>query len=204
MNLTARFGEAVQFALTAHAGQLRKGTPVPYAAHLLAVAGIVLDYGGDEDQAIAALLHDCIEDCGIDAAQIRARFGDAVAGMVVSCSDSMEKDPSRKPPWLARKKAYLEHLQTADGPALLVSTADKLHNARSILRDFRKMGDRVWERFKASKEETLWYYDALVRIFQAKGAHKMLADELSRTVADLRGLAQAPPSADCNGGGTAV
>lgn len=191
MKLTARFNRAMQFALTAHSGQLRKGTRIPYTAHLLTVAGIVLDYGGDNNAAMAALLHDCIEDCGVSARRIRKLFGRKVADIVVACSDSLEKDPSRKLPWKIRKETYLAHLKTASRPELLVSAADKLHNSQSILRDFRRHGNEVWKRFHASKSETFWYYDSLVKIFRVRGCHLMLVDELARTVAELRRLAWA-------------
>ncbi len=194
MNLTERFNEAMQFALAVHSGQLRKGTDVPYASHLLAVASIVLEYGGDEDLAIAALLHDSIEDRGIDEGEIRRRFGDDVAGIVTGCSDSFVKDPTKKLPWATRKKGYLRHLETASDSVLLVSMADKLHNIRSILKDFREIGDAIWGRFNASKGETLWFYSSMLEIFQKRGRHKELLGEFSRTVANLQTLAEARQS----------
>ena len=186
MKLSPLFEEALQFALAAHKNQLRKGTQVPYVSHLLAVASIVLDYGGDEDEAIAALLHDSVEDCGVDLEEIRMRFGDKVSNIVSACSDSFERNPSKKAPWQERKEAYLRHLQTAPPPVLRVSAADKLHNARSIVKDYREIGDEVWKRFKAGGSQTLWYYEALVRIFTARGEHKWLVAEVSRAVTDLR------------------
>jgi (p)ppGpp synthase/HD superfamily hydrolase len=183
----------MRFALNAHEGQVRKGTRIPYASHLLAVAGIVLDYGGDNDEAIAALLHDCIEDCGVSPKRIQKLFGRKVMEVVVASSDSMERDPSRKPPWRTRKESYLEHLRTASGSVLLVSAADKLHNAQSILKGYRRHGEDLWKRFHATKSDTFWYYDSLVKIIRARGRHRALAEELARTVAELRKLAWADP-----------
>ena len=141
-----------------------------------------------DDQAIAALLHDCVEDRGVRPEEIRERFGKKVADIVVACSDSLEKDPHKKAEWRVRKQAYLEHLKTAPPPVLLVSAADKLHNARSILKDFREIGDAVWERFKGGKDGSLRYYRSLVEIFQARGEHRPLVDEFARTVAELQRL----------------
>ncbi len=189
MKLSPLFEAALQVALAAHKNHLRKGTQVPYASHLLAVASIVLDYGGDEDEAIAALLHDSVEDRGVDPEDIRQRFGDKVANIVVACSDSLEKDPNNKADWRKRKEAYLEHLETAPSPVLLVSAADKLHNVRSIAKDFLEVGHAVWARFKGGKDGTLWYYNSLVEIFRKRGEHRMLVNELARTVAELQRLA---------------
>jgi (p)ppGpp synthase/HD superfamily hydrolase len=189
MNLSPRFDSAMQFALEAHRGHRRKGTKIPYASHLLAVASIVLDYGGDEDEAIAALLHDAVEDRGVDSEDIRRRFGDKAADIVVACSDSLEKDPNKKADWRTRKKAYLKYLETAASDVLLVSAADKLHNVRTIVKDFREIGNEAWERFKGKKDGTLWYYESLVEIFKARGEHGMLVEEFARTVAILQSLA---------------
>ncbi len=189
MKLSPRFEEALQLALAAHKNQLRKGTQIPYVSHVLAVASIVLDYGGDEDEAIAALLHDSVEDCGVDPEDIRRRFGDDAANIVIACSDSLEMDPKNKAAWRLRKEAYLGHLDTAPPPVLLVSAADKLHNVRSILKDFLELGHEVWERFKGGKDGTLWYYASLVEILKKRGEHRMLVDELARTVAEIQRLA---------------
>jgi len=164
--LTRRFDMAVQFASGLHHNQSRKGTHIPYIAHLMSVAALVLEAGGNEDQAIAALLHDAVEDQGglptLDT--IRRLFGDRVADRVLECSDSDSSDPNKKAPWHERKQAYLEHLKAASPDALLVSAADKLHNARDILACYRELGDEVWSRFnkKAGKEDQLRYYRALV------------------------------------------
>jgi len=189
MKLSPLFEAALQFALTAHKGHLRKGTQIPYVAHLLAVASIVLDYGGDEDGAVAALLHDSVEDRGVDPEEIRRRFGDKAADIVVACSDSLEKNPDNKADWRERKDAYLEHLKTAPPPVILVSAADKLHNVRSIVKDLLEIGHRVWTRFKGGKDGSLWYYETLVKTLKARGEHRMLVDELARTVAELQRLA---------------
>lgn len=189
MHLTKRFKKALIFALAAHKGHLRKGTKIPYASHLLAVASIVIDYGGNENEAIAALLHDCVEDCGVVPKQIRAIFGGEVANIVVACSDSLEKDPRHKPDWRPRKEAYLKHLKTAPPPVLLVSAADKLHNVRSIVKDLLEIGHKVWARFNGGEKGTLWYYKILVKVFKKRGEHRMLVDELARTVAELQRLA---------------
>lgn len=191
MSLGARFAEALTLAHELHAGQVRKGTAIPYVSHVLAVASIVLDHGGDEDQAIAALLHDAVEDCGGAPvlAEIRRRFGESVARIVAACSDT---DQTPKPPWQARKEAYLAHLCDAPASVRLVSAADKLHNARAILADYREIGETLWERFNPTKEQTLWYYRALVTTFAANGS-SALVSELDRTVREIERLA----GADC-------
>jgi GTP pyrophosphokinase len=153
---------------------------VPYIAHLLGVASIVLDDGGSEDEAIAALLHDAAEDCGgrprLD--DIRARFGDAVAKIVEDCTDSWE---TPKKPWAERKQAYAQHARTLRPSSLRVSAADKVHNTYAILRDLRNDGDALWGRFNASADDVLAYYQALVRSYREAGGGK-LVDELARIV----------------------
>jgi (p)ppGpp synthase/HD superfamily hydrolase len=186
---------ALDLAFELHAGQTRKGSGVPYFGHLLGVTSIVIETGGTEDEAIAALLHDAAEDQGgrETLERIRAEFGDAVANIVESCSDSLGKP---KPPWRQRKMAYLEHLEDASEPALHVSLADKLHNVRTIVVDYRDAGEALWERFNAERDEVLAYYRALATIFSRRmpGA---LATELSVTVAELDELvaAASPASA---------
>jgi (p)ppGpp synthase/HD superfamily hydrolase len=164
----------------AHAGQLRKGTSVPYLGHLLGVASIVLDAGGDEDEAIAALLHDAAEDAGgrerLD--DIRARFGDRVARIVEACTDSWDVP---KKPWIERKRAYVEHASQLKPDELRVSAADKVHNSYAILRDLRLHGDTIWERFKAPAADVIWYYEALVRAYREAGGGP-LVEELARIV----------------------
>src|SRR5205823_14149785 len=156
-----RFEEALAFAARLHAGQTRKGGAVPYVAHLLAVAAIALEHGAGEDAAVAALLHDAIEDQGGAATreEIRRRFGDAVVAIVDGCTDT-EVVP--KPPWRGRKVAYIAHLRQASAAVRLVSAADKLHNARTILADYRVLGDGLWQRFTGGKDGTLWYYRSVV------------------------------------------
>ncbi|WP_017940754.1 MULTISPECIES: HD domain-containing protein [unclassified Thioalkalivibrio] len=181
--LTRRYESALVYATQLHATQKRKGTEVPYISHLLAVSGLVLEGGGDEDEAIAGLLHDGPEDQGGEATlnQIRQLFGSRVGDIVAACSDTFETE---KPAWRKRKEDYLKHLEDADDSVLLVSCADKLHNARSILDDFHQVGDRLWDRFNASRDETLWYYGALSRVFAARGPHD-LAERLERILQEL-------------------
>src|SRR5918911_197645 len=157
MILSERFNEAFLYASQLHAEQTRKGTTIPYIAHLMAVTAIVLENGGNEDEAIAALLHDSIEDQGGEATrqEIRRRFGETVVEIVNGCTDA-EVIP--KPPWRARKEAYIAHLIHASPSVRLVSAADKLHNARAILADYRVLGESLWKRFNGGKEGTLWYY----------------------------------------------
>jgi len=181
--LSARFEEALPFAARLHRDQVRKGTGIPYVSHLLGVAGIVLEHGGTEDEAIAALLHDAVEDQGgaPTLETIRQRFGDAVAAIVAGCTDT---DETPKPPWRKRKDEYVAHLASASPSVRLVSAADKLHNARTILADHRRHGDAVWSRFSGGKDGTLWYYRALVEAFRSHGATP-LVEELDRVVSDL-------------------
>jgi (p)ppGpp synthase/HD superfamily hydrolase len=190
--LTWRFDTALQFASGLHHQQCRKGGHIPYIAHLMSVCALVLEAGGDEDQAIAALLHDAAEDRGGRSTleTIRQMFGDRVANIVESCSDSMATNPDKKLPWRERKIKYLEHLRTASGDALLVSAADKLHNARAILSDYREIGEQLFVRFNAPKEDQLWYYGALVETLRQTSTSKTLVDELSRAVGELRKLAR--------------
>src|SRR5437764_6956239 len=176
MALTSRFEEAITFATQLHAKQLRKGTTVPCISRLLAVTALVLENGGDEDEAIAALLHDAIEDQGGAATreEIRGRFGKRVAEIVDGCTDA-EVIP--KPPWRERKEAYIAHLCEAPASVRLVAAADKLHNARTVLADYRVLGDALWRRFHGGKEGTLWYYRAVVIALRERGT-SALSEEL--------------------------
>jgi len=185
--LGPRFERALLFATGKHSGQTRKGTTVPYIAHLLGVASLVLEAGGDEDLAIAALLHDVVEDCGGAPMlkEIRRRFGKRVADVVDGCTDT-DLDP--KPPWRQRKEDYLKHLRTADADIRLVSAADKLHNARSILADYREIGEPVWERFQGKREGTLWYYRALLDEFRHQEATPLI-NQLERVILELEASA---------------
>jgi (p)ppGpp synthase/HD superfamily hydrolase len=186
--LTERFDRALLYAAHIHGGQVRKGTSVPYLAHLLAVAATVLEYGGDEDMAIAGLLHDAAEDQGgarrLD--DVRNRFGERVAAIVRDCSDSLAEAGEGKEDWRARKEYYLGHLEGCDGDTLLVSLADKVHNARSILRDLRKseIGRAVWQRFKRGPEDQLWYYGVLAGAYR-RLLPGQLAEELAEIVAQM-------------------
>ncbi len=181
--LTDRFADALVCACAWHQTQARKGTQTPYVSHLLAVAALALENQADEDTAIAALLHDAVEDGGGRARldEIRGRFGDKVADIVWACSDT-DKQP--KPPWRQRKEDYIAHIAGASADARLVSMCDKLHNARSILADLRSEGESVWLRFSASKADTLWYYRAVVLAFANHRQSPLLA-ELDRTVTAL-------------------
>jgi (p)ppGpp synthase/HD superfamily hydrolase len=171
---TARFESALVYAHQVHQNQRRKGTGIPYIAHILGVAALAMEYGASEDEAIGALLHDAAEDGGGEAtlAEIRARFGDTVADIVLGCSDSLVEDPEDKLPWRERKENYLAHLENASPSVCLVSAADKLHNVRSIMRDYREHGEEIWDRFQGRRDGTLWYYetvaDALMRRYRAQ------------------------------------
>src|ERR1700690_3846076 len=159
-HLGPRLQHAFRYAAEKHDGQTRKQTAVPYLSHLIAVASLVLEAGGDEDMAIAALLHDVVEECGgmPRLREVRKMFGARVARIVEGCTDSFTEP---KPDWIERKKGYLEEVKHADDETRLVSASDKLHNVRTILADYRKDGDAIWSRFNGKKEGTLWYYRAL-------------------------------------------
>lgn len=194
--LSNRFTEALIYATQLHADQVRKGSGVPYIAHLLGVASIALEYGANEDEAMptasaspyAALLHDAIEDRGGAATreEIRHRFGDAVTAIVDGCTDA---ETTPKPPWRQRKEAYIAHIPTASPSIILVSAADKLHNARSILHDYRMLGESVWQCFKGGKEGSLWYYRAVLEALRQTGYSTQLIDELERVVLEVEDLA---------------
>ena len=190
MILSQRFEDALVYAARLHAKQIRKGTTIPYVSHLLSVASIVLEHGGNEVETIAALLHDAIEDQGGTETreEIRRRFGDAVVSIVDGCTDA-EVIP--KPPWKERKEQYIARLSHASPSILLVSAADKLHNARAILGDYRALGENLWDRFNGGKEGTLWYYKSLVDAFKQAAAGTALApliEELERVVGEIEKL----------------
>ena len=178
--LTARFDEAFRYAHEAHGDHTRKGTGAPYIGHLMGVTSIVLDDGGDEDEAIGTLLHDAAEDAGgrERVEDIRPRFGDKVAGIVEDCTDSWE---TPKRPWAERKQAYVQHARHLAPPSLRVSAADKVHNTYNILRDLRNHGDIVWTRFNAGPDDVMAYYSGLVRAYRESGGGH-LVDELERIV----------------------
>lgn len=178
--LSERFVEALQYAHEIHREHMRKGTDIPYITHLMSAAALTLENGGNEDQAIAALLHDAVEDCGglerLD--DIREKFGEAVAQIVADCTDSWVEPKSA---WRGRKEAYVESLRTKPESSLLVALADKTHNARSIVSDLHAIGERHWDRFNADRTGMLWYYRSLADAFQSRlpGA---LCRELQRNV----------------------
>jgi (p)ppGpp synthase/HD superfamily hydrolase len=182
--LTSRFDDAFRYAHDVHGTQTRKGTGAPYISHLIGVASIVLDDGGGEDEAIGALLHDAAEDHGGRARleDIRGRFGNDVAKIVEDCTDSWSEP---KEPWLERKQAYIQHARTLSGPSLRVSIADKVHNSYAILRDLRNAGERVWERFTATPDDVVAYYESLVRAYREAGGGP-LVDELDRIVRGIQ------------------
>jgi (p)ppGpp synthase/HD superfamily hydrolase len=184
--LTPRFEEALVYATRLHARQKRKGTETPYIAHLLSVAALVLEDDGDEDEAVAALLHDAVEDQGGRATreEIRRRFGNRVVRIVDGCTDA---EGTPKPPWRERKERYIEHMRQASPEVRRVAIADKLHNARAILADFRGNGGVVWHRFNGGREGTLWYYRTLVQVFRQTGSGFMV-EELDRVVSELERL----------------
>jgi (p)ppGpp synthase/HD superfamily hydrolase len=183
-----KFEAALVYAARLHRDQTRKGSGIPYVNHLLAVAAIVGENGGTEEEVIAALLHDAPEDHGGRARleEIRERFGDDVAVIVAGCTDTYE-DP--KPAWQPRKEAYVAHVRTAPASVRLVSAADKLHNARAILADLRVSGDKLWDRFTGGKEGTLWYYRALVDAYTIAGTNAVV-DELGEVVRKIESLAR--------------
>lgn len=183
--LTSRFDEAFAYARQLHNSQRRKETAIPYISHLMCVSGLVLENGGDEDQAIAALLHDAAEDQGgaETLAVVKARFGEKVATIVADCTDAWAEP---KPEWRPRKEAYLASLPGKAASSLLVSLADKTHNAEAILCDRRAIGDAIWSRFTGGREGTIWYYRALADIF-ATALPGPLAERLERAVQGLEG-----------------
>jgi (p)ppGpp synthase/HD superfamily hydrolase len=190
LTTTERFASAMFYAHQVHQGQRRKGTGIPYIAHILGVTAIAIEYGADEDEAIGALLHDAAEDGGGEAtlAEIRARFGDAVGDIVLGCSDSLVEDPEDKRPWRERKENYLAHLDSASRSVCLVSASDKLHNVRSIIRDYREHGDEVWERFQGRRDGTLWYYETVAHALLRR-QHSPLTRDLQEAVDELLAVA---------------
>ena len=187
MKLSPKFEEALIYATRVHGGQLRKKTKVPYIGHLLGVTAIAMEYGANETEAIAALLHDAVEDCGGPERQneIEEKFGSEVGEIVAGCTDS---DQTPKPPWRQRKERYIAHLESASASTRLVSASDKLHNTRAILHNLREEGEQVWDRFKAGKKGALWYYRSLITAFRKHG-ESALIDELDRVVTEIEELA---------------
>jgi (p)ppGpp synthase/HD superfamily hydrolase len=187
LQLSCRFEEALVYATHLHAGQARKGSDVPYVSHLLSVAALVMEDGGSEDEVIAALLHDAVEDQGgrETRREIARRFGELVARIVDGCTDT---DETPKPPWRGRKESYVDEMRDAPSEVRRVSMADKLHNSRTILADLHRYGDAVWSRFKGGKDGTLWYYRALVESYRGNG-DGYLFSELEKVVTEMEELA---------------
>jgi (p)ppGpp synthase/HD superfamily hydrolase len=191
--LTTRFTEAVEYAREIHQGT-RKGSRVPYMAHLLGVTALVMGENGNvpfpvsEDLALAALLHDAVEDEGglPRLWDIETRFGVGVAEIVKGCTDSFETDSCNKKDWKTRKTAYIERLRSETGGTLLVSVADKLYNAQATLADFNDLGQEVWERFKRGRDEQLWYFEELIKVYDASCGGWRIVHELKRVVNELR------------------
>lgn len=186
--LSPRFKQAICMAVKLHASQSRKGNNTPYIAHLMSVSALVLEAGGSEDEAIAALLHDAVEDQGgiKTLNKIRRRFGANVAEIVDQCTDAYTLP---KPPWRQRKEAYITHVAQATPEARLVSLADKVHNARSILRDLQSDGNTIWQKFNGGKDGTLWYYRSLLDTFKILETN-FLVQEFERVVVQIETLAQ--------------
>jgi len=187
MKLSPRYEAALVMAAQLHATQIRKGSGIPYVSHLLSVSSLVMEHGGNEDQAIAGLLHDAVEDQGglPTLERIREHFGSDVADIVHHCTDAKEVP---KPAWRPRKEKYIQHLQAMPSSAALVSCADKLHNSRAILSDYRDVGENLWNRFTGKKDGALWYYRSLVDAFN-RVLPGRLTEELRRTVEDIETLA---------------
>jgi (p)ppGpp synthase/HD superfamily hydrolase len=184
MKLSEKFEEALIYATHAHGDQMRKKTGIPFVAHILGVTAIALEYGANETEAISALLHDTVEDCGgVERLRdIREKFGDDVARIVDGCTDTYKMP---KPAWLERKRSYIEHLKDSDSSTRLVSASDKLHNTRALLAELRRRGVEVFERFGGKKDGSVWYYRTLVTAFRQHGDHSDLIDELDRVVSEI-------------------
>jgi (p)ppGpp synthase/HD superfamily hydrolase len=187
MELSPKFEEALVYATRVHGGQLRKKTKIPYIGHLLGVTAIAMEYGANETESIAALLHDAVEDCGGPERQreIDEKFGKEAGEIVAGCTDT---DQTPKPPWRERKEHYIAHLRSASASTRLVSASDKLHNAQAILHNLREEGDEIWTRFKGGREGTLWYYRSLVIAFRKHGDSALIG-ELDRVVSEIERLA---------------
>ena len=189
-----RFADAFVYCAHVHSGQQRKGKSTPYIAHLMSVSALVLEDGGDEDEAIAALLHDALEDQPDRTSQegIGRRFGDRVLRIVLACTDTPpDYQGGEKPPWRTRKETYLAHLRDSAGSDLRVSLADKLHNARELLADYRSEGDNLWSRFNAGKADQLWYYQSLAAAFRQCGMRGQMLVEFERVVSEFVNLVEA-------------
>ncbi|HEY1257546.1 MAG TPA: HD domain-containing protein [Terracidiphilus sp.] len=192
LHLSVRFTRAVDYARHLHI-ERRKGSDIPYMAHLLGVAALVMGEAGHagfpvtEEMVMAALLHDAAEDHGglRRLRDIEYNFGENVARMVEGLSDSLAEDASNKQSWLERKQTYILRLRDEPEDVRLISAADKLYNARAILEDYRQIGRRVWERFQRGRRDQLWYFDELLAVFKSTGATRIV-EELERVVNELR------------------
>jgi (p)ppGpp synthase/HD superfamily hydrolase len=188
VRLSPQFEKALVYATRVHGGKLRKKTRIPYIGHILGVAAIAMEYGANETEAIAALLHDAVEDGGGGnrLRDIERKFGQRVARIVKGCTDT---DQTPKPPWRERKENYIAHLKRASASTRLVSASDKLHNTRAIVHNLREEGEEVWSRFNGGKEGALWYYRSLVSAFRKHGSNELIR-ELDRVVTEIERLAQ--------------
>ena len=186
--LTQRYADAVAYASALHAGQARKSTTIPYISHLLGVSSLILEAGGDEDMAIAGLLHDGPEDQGGRAIldDILTRFGPRVASIVEGCTDSFAENPEEKEPWRTRKEKYIAHLKVADDDALTVSLADKLHNARAIVSDLMITGPETWDRFNATADDILWYYQEILDVGTIRQGNPFLVANLREALREMK------------------
>lgn len=179
---SARYAAAISFAARAHKGQTRKGTSIPYITHPLAVSGLVVEFGGDEDQAIAGLLHDVVEDCDVQLDVLAEMFGHRVADIVEGCTDGTPQAGGEKAPWLERKGAHLSELFQAPTDLLLVAACDKLHNLRSIMVDIEVVGLSVFDRFSATPAQIEWYYRSMADLFLERLGQARLPLAVSREV----------------------
>jgi (p)ppGpp synthase/HD superfamily hydrolase len=186
--LTERYARAVTYASILHGAQVRKGTDIAYMSHLLGVSSLVIEAGGDEDLAIAALLHDAVEDAGglPRLADVRSRFGDRVADIVLACSDSTDEEWKNTVTYEDRKQKYLDHLAVAPADVVLVSTADKLHNARAIVTDLERYGADVLSKFNGTPDQVLWYYDQCYEIAKTRKVTEALTIPLEIALVKVR------------------
>jgi len=182
--LTDRFFDAMSYATFWHKDAVRKSTNIAYISHPFGVAALVLEALGDEDQAIAGLLHDLAEDCGGEErlAEISERFGPRVAHIVRGCSDSLVVNEKEKAPWKERKSTHIDHLGKADADVLLVTAADKTHNARAIASDAQSIGTQIWDRFNANQSEILWYYNSVYKVLKAGNVTQTLLNPLRTAI----------------------
>jgi len=187
--LTERFHRAMAYATELHKDQSRKSTTITYISHPFGVASLVLEANGDEDQAIAALLHDIPEDCGGEARllEIAEMFGSRVEKIVRGCSDSLVEDPAEKAPWRERKEVHINHLHGADMDTLIVTAADKTHNARSISIDLQNLGPTLWDRFNANQDDIIWYYESVYAVLHKRDVSPTLLTALRNAIDVMHG-----------------